>query len=106
MRRRKFNDTAARVLEEILVEAENDRKASQSTKDSEQQIYDDIYSQLRSAGQSVDVAENQSKVWAAFWSTVSERYGDDALDLSRRFGVRIQGPAALKRGNAVILICN
>lgn len=88
----RFNAEVSDVMAEAYKQAEADRLAGEEIKSSDIQIYDDTYSQLRAAGRSPDVAQNEARVWAAFWRTMSDRTGEDALDLARSMGVAIRGP--------------
>lgn len=88
----RFNAEVSDVMAEAYEQAEADRLAGEEIKSSDIQIYDDTYSQLRAAGRSPDVAQNEARVWAAFWRTMSDRTGEDALDLARSMGVSIRGP--------------
>lgn len=87
-----FNDRVRDIMAE-----EFDRRAAEIedgrlSRASDVQIYDDVFSQLRASGRSPDVAQQEATVWASFWRAMSERYGEDALDLARSMGVAIQGP--------------
>lgn len=77
---RAFEDDARQVEELRALES------------SDQQVFDGVYSQLRAAGRTVDVAEKEASVMRAFFRTMAARVGEDSLDLARRFGLRIQGP--------------
>ncbi|WP_323008533.1 hypothetical protein [Paracoccus sp. (in: a-proteobacteria)] len=81
-------EDAAEAYEQQLAEM----RAEDETRSSDQQVYDGFYSQLREAGRTTDVADKEARVMSAFFRTMAERVGDDALDLAQRFGVRIQGP--------------
>ena len=62
------------------------------TLESDIQVRDQIFTQLRAAGQSAEVADRNATVWQSLFRTLGERYGEDALDLLRQFGIRIEGP--------------
>ncbi|WGR61452.1 hypothetical protein E3U26_12415 [Paracoccus ferrooxidans] len=81
-------EEAAEAYEQQLAEM----RAEDAARSSDQQVYDGFYSQLREAGRTTDVADKEARVMSAFFRTMAERVGDDALDLAQRFGVRIQGP--------------
>ncbi|REF70411.1 hypothetical protein [Paracoccus versutus] len=81
-------EEAAGAYEQQLAEM----RAEDEARSSDQQVYDGFYSQLREAGRTTDVADKEARVMFAFFRTMAERVGDDALDLAQRFGVRIQGP--------------
>lgn len=76
-----------------------DMRAENESRSSDQQVFDGFYSQLRAAGRTTDVADKEARVMGAFFRSMADRTGDDALDLARRFGVRVQGPedAAMPR---------
>lgn len=86
------NEEAAEAFQDAYDEAEAQFRADRESQASDAQVYDGIFSQLREAGRSVDVAEREATVWRSFYNAMAERTGEDALDLARRFGVRIQGP--------------
>ena len=88
-----FNARVRDLAMEAFEEADAERRAAEESRASDVQVYDGMYSQLRSAGRTPDVAEREARVWSSFWRTMAARYGDDALDLSRRFGVEVRGPA-------------
>lgn len=68
-------------------------QAEEESRASEQQVYDDLYSQARSAGQTVEGARGPVSVLTSFYRTMADRLGDDALELYRRLPLRILGPA-------------
>lgn len=88
----RFNEEVSDVMAAAFEDAETQRLADLEVRASDTQVYDGAYSQLRAAGRTKDVAENEARVMTAFFRTMSERYGEDALDLSRRFGLTIRGP--------------
>lgn len=88
----RFNEEVRDVMAIAFETAEAQRRDDLEARESDVQVEDGIFTQLRSAGRTRDVAANEAKVWSAFFRTMSERYGDDALDLARRFGVQIKGP--------------
>lgn len=67
-------------------------QAEEESRASEQQVYDDLYSQARAAGQTVEGARGPVSVLTSFYRTMADRLGDDALELYRRLPLRIQGP--------------
>ncbi|QRZ14738.1 hypothetical protein JWJ88_17385 [Paracoccus methylovorus] len=83
-------EDAADAYEQQVAET----RAEDEARTSDQQVFDGIYSQLREAGRTTDVADKEARVMSSFFRTMAERVGDDALDLARRFGLRIQGPDA------------
>lgn len=89
-----FDEAIQAQMEAAYEQQLSDMRAEAATRDSDQQVYDGVYSQLRGAGRSVDVAEKEARVFGAFFRSMSERVGEDSLDLARRYGLRIQGPDA------------
>lgn len=89
-----FNEAAQDQLQMAFEADQADVRAEMETRGSDQQVFDGVYSQLREAGRSVDVADKEARVFGAFFRTMAERVGDDALDLAQRYGLRIQGPDA------------
>lgn len=87
-----FNDRVRDIMAEEFDRRAAELEGGRLSRASDVQIYDDVFSQLRSAGRSPDVAQQEATVWASFWRAMSERYGEDALDLARSMGVAIQGP--------------
>lgn len=85
-----WRDEVARMWEEDQAAAESDRESRAA----DVQIRESIFSQLRAAGRSPDVAEQEASLWSAFFRTMGQRYGEDALDLARQMSVRIEGPDA------------
>lgn len=105
---RAFNDSVQEVMQRAFEEAEAARKTDEELRAADVQIYDDVFSQLRAAGRSPDVAQNEARVWAAFWRTMGERYNEDPLDLARAMGVDIRGPQspAFRRRSELDLALN
>lgn len=87
-----FNSMAMDEQQAAFDEAEVQRKAAEDERDSDVKIFDSVFSRLRSAGRSPDVAKNEAEVWRSFWSSMGERYGADPLDLANSMGVDIRGP--------------
>ena len=87
-----FNAAVRDIMDEAFIQQERVRQADEESRASDVQIYDQMFSQLRQAGRSPDVAQREAQVWSAFWRTMGERYGEDPLDLARSMGVRVQGP--------------
>lgn len=69
-----------------------DAQAERERQASDVQVYDGVYSMLRAAGRTVDVAQREAQVMAAYFRTQAERLGEDALELARRFNLDIRGP--------------
>lgn len=87
-----FNSRVRDIFDEEFDLAREAAETERDLRAADVQIYDQIFSDLRAAGRSPDVADNEARVWASFWRTMGERYGEDALALARSMGVRIQGP--------------
>lgn len=87
-----FNESVQDIMQEAFDASERARLADEELRAADVQIYDQMFSQLRAAGRSPDVAKNEASVWAAFWRTMGERYGDDPLSLARSMGVDVRGP--------------
>lgn len=104
-----FNNEMQDIMQEAFDEAERQRLSDEELRASDVQIYDQMFSQLRQAGRSPDVAQNEARVWSAFWVTMGERYGEDPLDLARSMGVRVQSamtPEATRRRNQTDVMLN
>lgn len=89
-----FNDA---VQDDLQMAFEQEQAATRDERlsvASDQQVFDGLYSQLRGAGRTADVAQNEARVMAAYFRSMAARIGEDSLDLARRFGLRIQGPDA------------
>lgn len=102
-----FNSQVRDVLDEALADAENARLNDEEMKSSDTQIYNQVFSDLRAAGRSPDVAQNEASVWSAFWRSMGERYGEDPLDLAKSMGVQIRGvqsDPARRRGQMDIML--
>jgi len=87
-----FNSRIRDEMEKAFAEAEISAEMDRETRASDIQIYDQVFSDLRSAGRSPDVAKQEASIWSSFWRTMGERYGEDPLDLARSMGVQILGP--------------
>jgi hypothetical protein len=87
-----FNASVAETMEQAFAEAETARLSEAETRADDVQIYDQVFSDLRAAGRSPDVAKNEATVWSSFWRTMGERYGETALSLAQSMGVQIRGP--------------
>lgn len=91
---KKFNSEVRDVIERSLQEADRARIADLESRASDVQVKDNLYSQLRAAGNTADAAEKMAAAQTAFIRTMASRVGEDSLDLSRRFGLVIEGPEA------------
>ncbi len=105
----RFNEEAAEAFQQAYEEVTEQQRRERESQASDAQVYDGMYSQLRESGRSVDVAQNEARVWQSFWNSMAERYGDDPLAMARRFGVRVQGPnrevvAGRRRGDVDIML--
>lgn len=89
----RFNEEVRGVMDEAMAEADRARVTDLETRASDVQVYDGLYGQLRAAGRGVDVAMNEARAMTAFFRSMAARYGEDALDLARRFGLAIEGAA-------------
>lgn len=88
----RFNDMVADIAER-----EFERMEEQRVKDSEQRtidevVFDEVFSQLRAAGRSPDVAQQEAAVMSAFYRTQYERSGDDGRRQLERIAIDISGP--------------
>ncbi|MFK7942609.1 MAG: hypothetical protein AB8B85_06825, partial [Paracoccaceae bacterium] len=103
----RFNESWNEEMQAAFDQAQADANADLEARAGDVQVQDAIFSQLRAAGRSPDVADRESQVWGAFFRTMGERYGEDPLDLARQMGVRIEGPAspeARRRGGLDIAL--
>lgn len=87
-----FNEEVSEVMEIAFKEAEEQRQSDDEMRASDVQIFDNVLSMLRVAGRSPDVARNEALVMTAFWRTLGERTGIDALELANSMGLQILGP--------------
>ena len=103
-----FNDAVQDVMQEAFYEAERARLDMEEARAADVQIYDQMFSQLREAGRSPDAARQEATMWAAFWRTMGERYGEDPLDMSRDMPVRVRGPQSpeFRRRDALDIALN
>ena len=105
---RAFNMRVQDIMQDAFEEAEAARLDQDATRAADVQIYDDMFSQLREAGRSPDAARQEATMWAAFWRTMGERYGEDPLDMSRDMPVRVRGPQSpeFRRRDALDIALN
>jgi hypothetical protein len=88
-----FND---QVVEEIVrgFEAELVRaEETAATQEAAAQITDHFRTKFRVAGQSADAADALAIWHTQYWVSLAERMGEDPLELSRAFGLDVQGRA-------------
>lgn len=98
----RFNSEVRDTMEKALADAERQRADDLEVRASDVQVYDSMFSQLREAGRTRDVADNEARVWSSFWRTMGDRYGADPLDLARSMGVDVRGlqtPEVSRRRN-------
>jgi hypothetical protein len=105
---RAFNMRVQDIMQDAFEEAEAARLDQDATRAADVQIYDDMFSQLREADHSPDAARQEATMWAAFWRTMGERYGEDPMDLSRGMPVRVRGPQSpeFRRRDAIDIALN
>lgn len=87
--RERMADDIAQAEESARAVVEGQRQMDEA----EQRVFDDIYEQLRAAGQAPQVAGAQSLLFAAFFRANAERSGQEIDYLRQRFGLEIRGPA-------------
>ena len=87
-----FNEQFQDVLADAFEQAEAEERQALEYRSAETQVYDAMFSQLRAAGQTVDVAEKNALLFKSFIATQAQREGEDAVDVARRFGVQVRGP--------------
>lgn len=88
----RFNSEVRETMEKAFADAEAQRKDDLEVRASDVKVYDSVFTQLREAGRTRDVADNEARVWSSFWRTMGERYGADPMDLAQSMGVNIRGP--------------
>lgn len=96
----RFNERVQDVFREEFEAMEADHQLQQAYRSAEQVFHDGVYSQLREAGRTPDVAQNEARLWSSFFATMVSRTGLDPQALAERLAVVIQGPqrAARRRG--------
>jgi hypothetical protein len=52
-------------------------------------VYDEVFSQLRTSGRTIDVAEKEAVLWKSFFDTMGERAGTDAYSLFKKQNINI-----------------
>lgn len=99
----RFNEIKDDLMQRAIDDAERQRVDQEDVRAADVQIYDNVFSQLREAGRTRDVADNEARVWSSFWRTMGERYGADPMELAQSMGVDIRGPqtdvAGRRRGD-------
>lgn len=88
-----FNEVVADIAQAEIEKAMAADEAEQQSRAADQQVFDQVYYQLREAGRAPDAAEKEARVWSAFMRTMGERSGmGDALDVAGFLPVSIRGP--------------
>jgi hypothetical protein len=77
------------LQEEYQIAQENESQRIERERPAER-VFDEVRTQLRSAGRSFDVAEKEATLWRSFFNTMSEKTGVDAYSLYRGQNVTIQ----------------
>lgn len=95
-----FREGIGSAMQEAVRRAEQDITRTAEQTQADQEIYDGMFTQLRDAGRTPAVAEQEARVWTAFWRTMGERYGSDPRELASRFGVEVRGPGAVATDTA------
>lgn len=104
---RRFNEEVRGIVDAQMAAADADRMAMLESRASDVQVKDQLYTMLRSAGQTRDVADTNARVVAAAIRTMAQRSGQDPLDMAQRFGLDIKGPQTnemRRRGNLDIAL--
>lgn len=93
-----FNASVQEVLQEQYLIAEQKQLDDARAELPSDRVYQDVFSQLRTAGRSVDVAEREASLWKAFFKTMGERTGTDAYSLFQKQNVSVtrELPAGLQ----------
>lgn len=93
-----FNASVQEVLQEQYQIAEQKQFDEARAELPSDRVYQDVFSQLRTAGRSVDVAEREASLWKAFFKTMGERTGTDAYSLFQKQNVSVtrELPAGLQ----------
>ena len=105
----RFNEEVGDIYQNAYEEDLELRRRELETRESDVQVFDGIFTQLRAAGRTNDVATQEATVWQSFYRSLAERTGEDSLDLARRFGVSINNssnnsPSKRKRGEVDFLL--
>lgn len=104
---RRFNDEVRGIVDAQMASADADRMVMLEMRASDVQVKDQIYTMLRAAGNTKDVADTNARLTAAAIRTMAQRSGQDPLDMARRFGLEIKGPQTdqmRRRGNLDIAL--
>lgn len=94
-----FNATVEEIRQEVFEEIERERQEIESLRTFQQEIYDTMVSNLRTAGVSTDVATTQASLYSAFYSTLAERSGLTVEEFMNKFslpGVRGSRPEGIQ----------
>jgi len=103
----RFNEEVRGIIEELMAQADADRQSMQELRASDVQVKDQLYTMLREAGHTKDVADTNARVVAAAIRTMAQRSGQDPLDMAKRFGLEVKGPQTnemRRRGNLDIAL--
>jgi hypothetical protein len=96
-----FNAEVGTVLreqaDELAAETEQDRAGLAPV----ERVREDVFTQLRLAGQTIDVAERNAGLWAARYATRAERLGRDAWDLYQESPLQVNRPVPDALANRV-----
>lgn len=104
---RRFNEEVRATLDAQMAASDADRMVMLEMRASDVQVKDQIYTMLRAAGNTKDVADTNARLTAAAIRTMAQRSGQDPLDMARRFGLEIKGPQTdqmRRRGNLDIAL--
>lgn len=104
---RRFNEEVRGIVDAQMAAADADRMAMLEMRASDVQVKDQLYTMLRAAGNTKDVADTNARLTAAAIRTMAQRSGQDSLDMAKRFGLDVQGPqtdAMRRRGNLDIAL--
>lgn len=94
-----FNATVEEIRQEVFEEIERERQEIESLRTFQQEIYDTMVSNLRTAGVSTDVATTQASLYSSFYSTLAERSGLTVEEFINKFslpGVRGSRPEGIQ----------
>lgn len=84
-----FNANVQDILQEQYVIAEQQQMDEARASLPADRVYEDVFSQLRTSGRSIDVAEKEAGLWKAFFKTMGDRSGTDAYSLFKGQNVSI-----------------
>lgn len=103
-----FNDRFQDEMNDAFELYEAREESELAQRSDREQIYSNMFSQLRSAGQGVDAANSQALLFSSFWNSAGDRLGEMPLDLSESMGLEVKGfdrfKAARRRGRLDAMI--